>query len=71
MQIGLKEKTNADRLFQFSLQRAHEKEFFIRKAIGWSLREYSKTNGKAVREFVERNRDELSGLSIREALKYC
>ena len=71
LQIGLKEKTDANRLFQFCLSRAHEEEFFIRKAIGWALREYSKTNKKAVKDFVKKNQEALSTLSTREALKHC
>lgn len=67
----MKEKTDADRLFQFCLARAHEEEFFIRKAIGWALRDYSKTDRAAVKGFVEKNRESLSALSIREALKHC
>ena len=46
-----------------------EPEFFLRKGIGWALREYSKTDPAWVREFV-RNHDELSALSRREALKH-
>ena len=46
----------------------HDIEFFIQKAIGWSLRQYSKFNPEAVREFViEIN---LQGLAKREASKY-
>ena len=71
VQLGQKKKTDEQLLFSFCLERCHETEFFIRKAIGWALREYSKTNKKTVREFVEKNRESLSGLSIREALKYC
>ena len=47
-----------------------EKEFFIRKAIGWALREYSKTDAAAVTQFVAEHTDVLSGLSQREALKW-
>ncbi len=43
------------------------KEFFINKAIGWILRQYSKTNPQWVEEFVEETA--LSGLSRREALR--
>ncbi len=43
-------------------------EFFIRKAIGWALREYSKTDADFVNHFVKDNK--LSGLSEREALKW-
>lgn len=46
---------------------ADSKEFFIRKAIGWALREYSKTDAAAVQAFVAET--ELSPLSVREALK--
>ncbi len=51
------------------LKLAHEEEFFIRKAIGWILREYSKYNAEWVRSFVTKHEQELSGLSKREALK--
>jgi 3-methyladenine DNA glycosylase AlkD len=44
--------------------------FFINKAIGWSLRDYSKTNPDWVRDFIERHRSEMTPLSIREASKY-
>ena len=42
-------------------------EFFINKAIGWSLRDYSKTDPDWVISFLDRYKGELSGLSIREA----
>lgn len=45
-------------------------EFFINKAIGWSLRDYSKTNPEWVRSFVDRHRGNMDKLSIREASKY-
>lgn len=45
------------------------KEFFLRKAIGWALREYSKTNPDDVTGFVAANRERLSGLSKREGLR--
>ena len=69
-QVGAKESTDVGRLFRFCLARAHESEFFIRKAIGWALREYAKTDPGAVAEFVETHRSELSGLSFREATKH-
>lgn len=49
----------------------HEEEFFIRKAIGWALREYSKTNKESVAKFIKNHKNELSMLSIREGSKYC
>jgi 3-methyladenine DNA glycosylase AlkD len=61
--------TDADRLFGYCLTRADHKDFFIRKAIGWALREYGKTAPDAVRAFVASHRSELSPLSVREALK--
>jgi len=69
-QVGARESTDADRLFRFCLARAHESEFFVRKAIGWALREYAKTDPVAVAEFVNAHRPELSGLSFREATKH-
>jgi 3-methyladenine DNA glycosylase AlkD len=57
-------------LFDFCTQTMEEKDFFIRKAIGWALREYSKTSPDTVRQFIDENRDNLSPLSIREGSKY-
>ena len=67
-QLGFKQRTDAGRLFRYCELRAGEPEFFIRKAIGWALREYSKVDAGAVREFVTAHEAELSGLSKREAL---
>jgi 3-methyladenine DNA glycosylase AlkD len=47
-----------------------DREFFIRKAIGWALREFARVDPTWVREFVAAREDELSGLSKREALKH-
>ena len=69
-QIGAKERTDAERLFFFCEQRAFETEFFIRKAFGWALREYAKTEAEAVATFVTKHREGLSGLSYREATKH-
>ncbi len=68
-QLRYRSETDADRLFRFCLRRAADREFFIRKAIGWALREYSKVAPEAVAGFVREHEDELSGLSRREALK--
>lgn len=46
-------------------------EFFIRKAIGWALRQYARQDAEWVRTFVAERRHQLSGLSQREALKHC
>jgi 3-methyladenine DNA glycosylase AlkD len=69
-QIGSKDRTDSDRLFAYCEARATETEFFIRKAIGWALREYAKTDPAAVAGFVKTHRNELSGLSFREATKH-
>lgn len=45
-------------------------EFFIRKAIGWALREYARTDPAWVRGFVDEHRPHMSGLSVREATKH-
>lgn len=45
-------------------------EFFVRKAIGWALRQYARVDGDWVRAFVAERGDRLSGLSRREALKH-
>ena len=47
-----------------------EEEFFIRKAIGWALRDYSKTEPTKVIEFVQKHGSKLSHLSKVEAMKY-
>lgn len=49
---------------------AYGREFFIRKAIGWALRDHARTDPEWVRSFVEAHRERLSGLSRREALKH-
>ena len=61
-QIKHKNRTDRDQLFGYCLKRADEKEFFIRKAIGWALREYAKTEPDAVRRFSLDHRDQLSGV---------
>lgn len=69
-QIGLKENTDTDRLYRFCAEGMHEREFFIRKAIGWALREYAKTDPESVATFATDHREEMSGLSYREATKH-
>jgi 3-methyladenine DNA glycosylase AlkD len=59
--------TDRDWLFAACLARAADTDFFIRKAIGWALREHSKVDEAAVVGFVHDHADELSGLSRREA----
>ena len=56
-------------LQQYILRRADSKEFFIQKAAGWALRDYSKIDGEAVIAFIEAH-PELSNLTKREGLKW-
>jgi len=66
-QLSYKKETNEQVLFEFCRQLKDEKEFFIRKAIGWALRQYAKVAPLNVSNFF--NNNELSPLSKREALK--
>lgn len=67
-QLKYKKHTDPERLFHYIDLQKDEGEFFIRKAIGWALREYAKTDPKVVRPFVKET--PLSSLSAREALKH-
>lgn len=69
-QLTYRKNTDEKTLYAHILRTCHESEFFIRKAIGWSLREYSKHNKVSVQNFIDLNRDNLSPLSIREGSKY-
>ena len=69
-QLNRKEKTNKELLEKIIVNNLGSSEFFINKAIGWSLREYSKTNPTWVKEFIDKYKDKLDKLSIREASKY-
>jgi 3-methyladenine DNA glycosylase AlkD len=69
-QLTRKEKTNTALLEKIIVNNLGQQEFFINKAIGWSLREYSKTNPVWVRNFIANYRDRFAPLSIREASKY-
>lgn len=67
-QLKYKADTDTTILEKVIKDNINDGEFFIRKAIGWALREYSKTNKEWVSEFVANNR--LSKLSEKEASKY-
>jgi 3-methyladenine DNA glycosylase AlkD len=67
-QLRYRAKTDRDRLFGYCDRWSSERDFFIRKGIGWALREYAKTDPAAVRLFVDTHPG-LSPLSVREALK--
>jgi len=64
-----KEKTDTLLLEKIISANLNDSEFFINKAIGWSLRDYAKINPEWVSTFVEKNREGMAPLSIREALK--
>lgn len=68
-QLGFGHRTDEERLFRLCLVQASNKEFFVRKAIGWALRDYAWTNPEAVRNYVAQHQGEFSPLTIREALK--
>lgn len=61
-------KTDKELLFKLCTLHSREKEFFIRKAIGWALRQFSKSNPADVRKYVKSHY--LSPLSLKEASKY-
>jgi 3-methyladenine DNA glycosylase AlkD len=67
-QLKYKQNTNERLLYEYILKNAERKEFFIQKAIGWVLREYSKTNPASVKEFLQNH--QVSRLSYREGSKY-
>ena len=67
-QLKYKDSTDEKLLYRYILQNKKSKEFFIQKAIGWALREYSKTNPESVKSFIESH--ELPKLSVREGSKY-
>ena len=68
-QQRFKEKTNSKLLEQVIINNLGSNEFFINKAIGWSLREYSKTEEQWVKDFIKKNKDQMNKLSIKEAMK--
>ena len=69
-QLLRKEKTNAELLEKILKNNLGQAEFFINKAIGWALRDYSKTNPERVKNFIEENKEKMAKLSIKEASKY-
>ena len=67
-QLNYKDKTDKELLFKTLAALKHKEEFFIQKAIGWSLRQYYRTDPDAVNDFVEESG--ITGLAKREALKH-
>jgi 3-methyladenine DNA glycosylase AlkD len=64
-----RERTDPDWLFAACARHAEARDVFVRKAIGWALRSYARIDPVAVRDFVEKQSERLSGLSRREALR--
>jgi len=69
-QLNYGPATDTARLFGYCERQAGHRDFFVRKAIGWALRHYARTDPEAVRAFVAANRAALSPLSVREATKH-
>ena len=69
-QLCRKDKTNTELLEKIIVNNFGSDEFFINKAIGWALRDYSKTNPLWVKEFIGKYQDKMNNLSIKEASKY-
>ena len=67
-QLHYKESTDTKLLAHYITRLSKHPDFFIRKAIGWILRQYSKTDPEWVRDYIDKH--ELSGLSVREGSKY-
>ena len=68
-QLGSKSTTDLKLLYDCIEPSLAEKEFFLRKAIGWALRQHAWTDPKEVIRYVQERGDDLSPLSKREALK--
>ncbi len=69
-QLMYKDETDGDRLFRYCDLRGGDDEFFIRKALGWALRQYARFEPEAVQRYVANNETRLSTLTKREALKH-
>lgn len=68
-QLGAGAAADGDRLVRYCALHTEDPRFFIRKAVGWALRDHARTDPDGVRAFVAAH-PELSGLSRREALKH-
>lgn len=69
-QLLRKDQTDQHLLEQILVNNLDQTEFFINKAIGWALRDYSKTNPEWVKNFIRQHHGKMAPLSIREASKY-
>ncbi len=69
-QLKHREATDLEQLFAFCLRQADDRTFWIRKAIGWALRQHARTNPAAIRAFLALHGARFSGLTRREASKH-
>lgn len=69
-QLGFKVDTDISRLSKYALSQSVDKEFFIRKAIGWAFRDYARYDSTFVLDFMNNNKDKFSNLTYREAMKH-
>ena len=69
-QLAYGERTDTSRLFGYCERQAEHPDFFVRKAIGWALRQYARVDPSAVLLFVQAHDRRLSRLSVREATKH-
>ncbi|MGI8653116.1 MAG: DNA alkylation repair protein [Geodermatophilaceae bacterium] len=69
-QVGAKGDTDLDLLTDCLAPNLGRREFFVRKAIGWALRDYARTDPDWVRHYLADHGDQMSGLSRREASKH-
>ena len=65
-QLSLKEKVDEIILDKILVNNLGDSEFFINKAIGWALRDYSKYNPEWVKEFIRKNKDRPASISRKE-----
>ncbi|HET9220135.1 MAG TPA: DNA alkylation repair protein [Terriglobia bacterium] len=68
-QLGFKKETDLQLMYECIEPSMNSKEFFLRKAIGWALRQYAWTDPVEVHRYVRKNSEKLSRLSAREALR--
>jgi 3-methyladenine DNA glycosylase AlkD len=69
-QVGAKDRTDPDLLSHVIEANLDDRDFFLRKAIGWALRQHARTDPDWVRAFVAAHDGRISRLSSREALKH-
>ncbi len=69
-QVGRREEVDLELLFAACAANLGDRDFFMRKAIGWGLRDAARIHPDEVRAFVESHRTRMSALSIREATKH-